>query len=91
MSSETQAAAENPAVRLVACFGDKAGVAKHFKVSREAVRLWLKTGIPAAWALEVEDATRGSGFDISAMQVLQYARQQRATAPDVGAEQKAAA
>lgn len=87
MSAETQAPAANPALRLVACFGDKARVAEHFKVSREAVRLWLKNGIPPDRALEAEDATRGSAFEISAIDVLEYARQQKMAVADLGAEQ----
>lgn len=71
---------ENPAVRLVGRFGDKAGVAEHFGISREAVRLWIKNGIPADRALEAEDATRGTEFEITATEVLQYARQQKIAA-----------
>ena len=68
---------ENPAVKLVKRFGgSNAEVAKHFEISREAVRLWLKNGIPADRALDVEEATRGTEFAITATEVLQYARQQ---------------
>jgi len=69
---------QNPAVRLVKRFGDSnAEVAKHFNITREAVRLWVKNGIPPDRALEVEEATRGTEFSISATEVLHYARQQQ--------------
>lgn len=71
---------ENPAIRLVERFGSNSAVAEHFKVSREAVRLWVKNGIPPDRALEVEEATRGTRFAIKATEILQYAKQQREAA-----------
>jgi DNA-binding transcriptional regulator YdaS (Cro superfamily) len=65
---------QNPATRLVARFGSNAEVAKHFSVTREAVRLWLKNGIPPDRALEVEERTEG---EVTAMEVLNYAKQQK--------------
>lgn len=74
------AMSSNPADRLVAKFGSRAATAEHFAVSVETVRLWLETGIPAARALEAEEATRGSKHVIKAIEVLQFARQQREAA-----------
>lgn len=70
----------NPAAKLVERFGSNVEVAKHFGITREAVRLWLKNGIPPDRALEVEDATRGTEHAISATDVLQFARQQKEAA-----------
>ncbi len=70
----------NPAAKLVERFGSNAEVAKHFGITREAVRLWLKNGIPPDRALEIEDATRGTKHAISATEVLHYARQQKEAA-----------
>ena len=58
-------------------FGSNADVAKAFSVTREAVRLWLKNGIPPDRALEVEER---SGGEVTAMEVLNYAKQQKAAA-----------
>ena len=67
--------------KLVKRFGDSnAEVAKHFNISREAVRLWVKNGIPPDRALEVEEVTRGTEFAITATEVLQYARHQKEAA-----------
>lgn len=60
--------------------GGRAKVAERFRISREAVRLWLVNGIPPDWALDVEDATRGSEFPVSALEILQHAQQRRAAA-----------
>lgn len=71
----------NPAERLVSGLGGRTAVRERFGLkSNEAVRLWLKNGIPADRALEVEEVTRGTEFAISATEVLEYAKQQRATA-----------
>lgn len=67
----------NPAARLVDGLGGRANTASLFGISVEAVRLWLKNGIPADRALDVEEATRGTPFSITATEVLQYARRQR--------------
>lgn len=77
---ETPTEAPNPAVRLVDGLGGRAATAERFRVSSEAVRLWLKNGIPADRALDVEEETRGTDFAISANEVLQYQRQQRQAA-----------
>lgn len=65
---------DNPAQRLIGLFRSKAGVAAHFNISKEAVRLWLKHGIPTERALIVEEQTAGTQFAISAMEILRYAR-----------------
>lgn len=70
----------NPAVRLVDGMGGRAAVAERFKVSSEAVRLWLKSGIPADRALDVEEETRGTEYAITATEVLQYLRAVRQAA-----------
>ena len=70
----------NPAVRLVDGFGGRAATAARFDVSSEAVRLWLKNGIPTDRALDVEEQTRGTDFAILAAEVLQYARRQKEAA-----------
>lgn len=70
-------AIENPAERLVKGLGGRLAVAARFDVSVEAVRLWLRRWIPEDRALEVEEATRGSEFAITATEVLHYARQRR--------------
>lgn len=71
---------ENPAERLVRGLGGRLAVAVRFNVSVEAVRLWLLRWIPEDRALEVEEATRGRDFAITATEVLQYARKRRAAA-----------
>lgn len=71
---------DNPAVRLVEGLGGRAAAAARFEVSSEAIRLWLKNGIPADRALDVEEVTRGTQFTIAATDVLQYARAQREAA-----------
>jgi DNA-binding transcriptional regulator YdaS (Cro superfamily) len=67
----------NPASKLIGRFGSRATVAAHFGISPEAVRLWLKNGIPPERALDAEEATRGTEHTITAMEVLLYAKQQR--------------
>jgi hypothetical protein len=72
---------ENPAERLVTGLGGRTAVRIKFGLkSNETVRLWLKHGIPAERALEVEEVTRGTDYAITATQVLEYAKQQRAAA-----------
>jgi hypothetical protein len=68
---------ENPALKLIKLYGSNAAVGRQFSVSGEAVRMWLKNGIPAERALDVEDATRESAYPISAMEVLLFSKQQR--------------
>lgn len=69
---------ENPALKLIERFGgSRAAVATHFGVSPEAVRLWLKNGIPPERALDAEIATRGTEQAVTALEVLLYAKQQR--------------
>lgn len=76
----TEIPPENPAEQLVRGLGGRAAVADRFNVSIEAVRLWLKKGIPADRALEVEEVTLGQSYAITATAILQYARQQRVAA-----------
>lgn len=71
---------ENPALKLVEGLGGRAATAAKFRVSSEAIRLWLKRGIPADRALEVEDATRGTAFEIRSGEVLAFNRAQRVAA-----------
>jgi hypothetical protein len=68
---------ENPALKLIKLYGSNAAVGRQFSVSGEAVRMWLKNGIPPDRALDVEDGTRETAFPISAMEVLLFAKQQR--------------
>lgn len=70
----------NPAVRLVEGLGGRSATAFRFKVSNEAVRLWLERGIPTDRALEVEEVTKATDFAITATEVLQWARKQKAAA-----------
>lgn len=70
----------NPAVRLIEGLGSRAAVAERFSVSIEAVRLWLKSGIPTDRALEVEEETKGTEFAISANEILQYNRAKKVAA-----------
>jgi hypothetical protein len=70
----------NPAVPLVEGFGGRAAVAERFGISIEAVRLWLKNGIPTDRALDVEEMTRRTKYPITAAAILQYARTQREAA-----------
>lgn len=70
----------NPAIRLVEGLGGRAATAAKFEVSIEAVRLWLKNGVPADRALEVEEATSKTRFAVTASDVLHYARAQREAA-----------
>lgn len=67
----------NPTLKLVERFGDRRKVANRFRVTTEAVRLWLKNGIPPERALEVQDATSG---EVTADEILQYARQKKKAA-----------
>ena len=77
----TEIVSANPAEKLVQGLGSRSAVRARFGLkSNEAVRLWLKNGIPAERALEVEEVTRGTGFAITATEVLEYAKQQRAAA-----------
>lgn len=71
---------ENPATKLVEGLGGRSATAAAFEISSEAVRLWLKTGIPADRALEVEEKTQGTPFSISATDVLEFQREQRKAA-----------
>lgn len=71
---------DNPAVRLVDGLGGRAATAARFRVSIEAIRLWLKNGIPADRALEVEEVSRKTRFLVRANEVLHYARAQREAA-----------
>lgn len=71
---------DNPAVKLVEGLGGRAAAAARFDVSSEAIRLWLKNGIPADRALEVEEESRGTEFAVTATEVLQYAKAQREAA-----------
>ncbi len=68
---------ENPANKLVNGIGGRSAAAAEFNVSTEAIRLWLKNGIPADRALDVEERTRGTEFSISAVEVLEYQRHSR--------------
>jgi hypothetical protein len=72
----------NPAERLLKLFGSRQAVADEFDVSTESVRLWLKHGIPADRALEVQDATKSLKDPIAATDVLKFlqARNNRAVA-----------
>lgn len=71
----------NPAEFLLKAFnGNRLALAERFDVSVDAVRAWLKSGIPADKALDVEEATMGTCFEISATEVLQFARAQKAAA-----------
>lgn len=64
----------NPAERLVPTyFPTKAAVAAHFQITREAVRLWYRHGIPTSKALEIERVTSGG---IPALEVLRFAEKQ---------------
>jgi DNA-binding transcriptional regulator YdaS (Cro superfamily) len=65
----------NPAERLRQRFGSNADIASQFNVTREAVRLWMKHGIPETRALEIEEATRGY---ITANEILRFARDKKA-------------
>jgi hypothetical protein len=71
---------KSPAERLVEGLGGRAEAAARFEVSREAIRLWLKDGIPAKHAMAVEEATAGWERPISAKDVLEFARQTKAAA-----------
>lgn len=71
---------DNPAVKLVEGLGGRSAAAKHFEVSSEAIRLWLKKGIPADRALDAEDASRGTEFAVTATEVLEFGRAQREAA-----------
>jgi DNA-directed RNA polymerase sigma subunit (sigma70/sigma32) len=66
--------ASNPALKLVKKFGSNGKVGRKFGVTREAVRQWLEKGIPADRALEAEEISDG---DISALDVLRFAKQQQ--------------
>lgn len=67
----------DPALKLVEHFGSNAEVARHFEITREAVRQWLEKGIPSDRALEVEEATDG---EVTAMEVLKAARKKKQAA-----------
>lgn len=67
----------NPAERLRQKFGSNADIAAQFNVTREAIRLWMKNGIPPNRALEVEERT--SGY-VTASDILRYAGSQKKAA-----------
>ena len=69
--------ASNPAVKLVKKFGSNGKTGRQFGVTREAVRQWLEKCIPPDRALEVEEITGG---DISALEILRFAKQQQRAA-----------
>jgi hypothetical protein len=70
----------NPAERLVELLGGRPAVAAAFDVSSETVRLWLKHGIPEDRALDVEQRTKKLSDPITALQVLEWRRDQKAAA-----------
>lgn len=70
----------NPAERLVKALGGRPAVAEEFDVSTESVRLWERGGIPTDRALDVEEKTKRTKDPISAREVLEYARKQKAAA-----------
>lgn len=70
----------NPAIRLVGGLGGRAATAARFGVSIEAIRLWLKNGIPVDRALDVEEASRKTRFAVTSSDVLHYARHHREAA-----------
>lgn len=65
----------NPALKVIDYMGGRSSVASAFGISREAVRLWVKNGIPADRALAIEEATRGR---VKARDVLVFARKRPA-------------
>lgn len=68
----------NPAERLVDGLGGRSAVAERFNVTPEAVRLWLKNGIPTDRALDVEQETRGTKYAIKAIEILRFAQREAA-------------
>lgn len=64
--------------KLIKFFGSQVAVAKHFGISRQAVLLWQRAGIPVKHALEIEQITHG---EISAMEVLRGQPKSSATTP----------
>lgn len=64
----------------MALLGGRSAVAAAFEVSNEAVRLWLKNGIPPDRALDVEERTKESADPISADDILRFSRRQKAAA-----------
>ena len=61
----------NCADRLVQIFGSQAEVARQFRLDRAVVNHWVKAGyVPARWAMEVEQATRGQ---VAAADILREA------------------
>lgn len=69
--------ASNPALRLVKKFGSNGKTGRKFGVTREAIRQWIEKGIPPDRALEAEEISEG---DITALEVLRFAKQQRGRA-----------
>lgn len=70
----------NPALRLQKNLGSNAAIAEHFKISREAARLWMKNGVPTDRALEVEELTAKMEDPITADEVLRFARERKKAA-----------
>src|SRR4030067_1905815 len=57
--------------RLVSIFGSQAEVARAFRLDRQVLNNWVKSGyVPARWAMEVEHVTAGR---IAAVEVLNEA------------------
>jgi hypothetical protein len=81
---QSTTAEANPAERLVKGLGGRGEVAAKFRVSREAVRLWEEKGIPTDRALDVEEQTRGTEYEITAREVLEFQRQRRGGTHDRG-------
>jgi len=66
----------NPAHRLIPHhFPSKLAVARHFGKTKQAIRLWLRDGIPTSNALEIERVTNGA---ITAREILEFAEKAKA-------------
>lgn len=74
---------ENPlAARLVDHFKGRAETARQFNRSTEAIRLWLKDGIPLSQAIEVEEI---SGGVVTAEEILVDAKRTAERTPETRA------
>lgn len=73
----------NPADKLIPThFPSQAAIAKRFGLSKAAIALWFKDGIPTLQALKVEQETGGG---VSAMEILEFAERAKSQRQSSGA------
>ena len=67
--------ATTPTEKLRQKLGRDVDIAAKFGVTREAIRLWFRDGIPVTRALQIEQATDGY---VTASEILKFAAKKKA-------------